>query len=124
MNEVKITGKICNLKHETLSNGKNFSTFGLSVWMCKKDGKDVYEFINCEMWDEHLVVSGGDKDITGKLKISSWIGKDGKKQSRITINVKSVEDAQSFNKEETKGVDVFPEKDVEPYDDLDDSLPF
>ena len=124
MNEVKITGKICNLKHETLSNGKNFSTFGLSVWMCKKDGKDVYEFVNCEMWDEHLVVTEGDKDITGKLKVASWLGKDGKKQSRITINVKSVEDAQPFNKEETKEVDIFPEKDVEPYDGLDDSLPF
>ena len=125
MNEVKITGKICNLKHETLPSGKIFSTFGLSVWMAKKNNKDTYEFINCEMWDEHLVVTEGDKDITGKLKVASWLGKDGKKQSRITINVKSVEDSKRFeNNDEAKGVDIFPDKDVEPYDDLDDSLPF
>lgn len=121
MNEVKITGKICNLKHETLSNGTNFSTFGLSVWMGKKDGKDVYEFINCEMWNEHLVVSGGDKDITGKLKVASWVGKDGKKQSRITINVKTVEDSKQFDNKESEvsepvGYSSKPE--------LDDSLPF
>lgn len=122
MNEVKITGKICNLKHETLPSGKIFSTFGLSVWMCKKNGKDVYEFVNCEMWDEHLVVTEGDKDITGKLKVASWIGKDGKKQSRITINVNSVEDSKRFEKKEEDecgepvGYSSKPE--------LDDDLPF
>lgn len=122
MNEVKITGKICNLKHETLPSGKIFSTFGLSVWMAKKNNKDTYEFINCEMWDEHLVVTEGDKDITGKLKVASWVGKDGKKQSRVTINVNSVEDSKRFEKKEEDecgepvGYSSNPE--------LDDDLPF
>jgi single-stranded DNA-binding protein len=94
MNEVKISGKICNVKHETLPSGKKFSTFGLSVWMGKKDGKNVYEFINCEMWDEHIVTSAGDKDVFGQLKIASWVGKDGKKQTKTSINVKSITDSE------------------------------
>lgn len=122
MNEVKITGKICNVKHETSPSGKMFSTFGLSVWMAKKNGKDVYEYVNCEMWDEHLVATEGDKDITGKLKVASWVGKDGKKQSRITINVKGIEDSKRFEEKEENeygepvGYSSKPE--------LDDDLPF
>ena len=122
MNEVKITGKICNLKHETLPSGKIFSTFGLSVWMAKKNGKDVYEYVNCEMWDEHLVATEGDKDITGKLKVTSWVGKDGKKQSRITINVKSVEDSKRFEKSEDEEDDNPAGYSSKP--ELDDDLPF
>lgn len=115
-NEVKITGKIANLKHETLPSGKLLSKFGLSVWMGKKDGKNVYEYINCDMWDEHLVVTDGDKDVTGSLKVNSWTDKEGKKQTRVFINVKSVVDSEDSPKTSPVEVKSTPE--------LDDDLPF
>lgn len=117
LNEVKITGKIYNVKHETTSSGTIYTTFGLSVWAGKKDGKNVYEFISCEMWKEHLVVSEGNKDVTGKLKVRSWTGKDGNKQVKISIDVESVVDSG-------KSIDSTPkpQKNTEP--ELDDDLPF
>ena len=115
MNEVKISGKIYNVKEAHTTSGKVISTFGLSVWNGKKDGNNTYEFINCKFWG-NIGNKDGDKIIQGKLTFDVW-EKDGKKVSKPVILVETIRKSE-FNNQQTGQVEQ------SSYDDLDDDVIF
>lgn len=130
MNNVELNGKICQQKAITTSTGKTITSFSLNFYNGKKDGKSQYAFIDCKMF------SAIDIDDKSNVACKGWLGsesweKDGKKYSRIVFYVKEIEvvdnKISSEGRNLDEGVDIFPDKDVEPNDDFgftDDEIPF
>lgn len=117
MNEIKISGKIYNKKESYTQSGKLCTTFGLSVWNGKKEDKNTYEFINCKFWGK-IDNTDGDKNIDGHLAFDVW-EKDGKKQVRPYILVKSIDGGKSEPLHSVKD-----EQQQHSYNDMDDDIPF
>lgn len=131
MNTLELNGKICQQKQIKTATGKIFTTFSLNFYNGKnKDGKSQYAFIDCQIFSAIDIEEKSNVACKGWLGSVSW-GKDGKKYSRIVFYVKEIEvtdnkissDGRNLN----EGVDIFPDKDVEPNDDFgfaDDEIPF
>lgn len=127
MNNLELNGKICQQKAITTSTGKTITSFSLNFYNGKKDGKSQYAFIDCKMFSALDIEDKSMVDCKGWLGSESW-EKDGKKYSRIVFYVKEIQvtsnkissDGTNLN----EGVDIFPDKDVEPYDDFSDDIPW
>lgn len=89
MNEIKIDGKLCNKKESFTPSGKCITTFGLNFYNGKKDGKSVYDFIDCKMFDKINFNSKERVSITGWLGVESWT-KDGKTNKKVVVYVKEI----------------------------------
>lgn len=128
MNNVELNGKICQQRAITTSTGKTITSFSLNFYNGKKDGKSQYAFIDCKMFSAIEIDDKSNVACKGWLGSESW-EKDGKKYSRIVFYVKEIEVVDNKISSEGRsiddGVDIFPDKDVEPNDDFgDDIVPF
>ena len=127
MNNVELNGKICQQKAITTSTGKTITSFSLNFYNGKKDGKSQYAFIDCKMFSAIEIDDKSNVACKGWLGAESW-EKDGKKYSRIVFYVKEIEvvdnKISSEGRNIDEGVDIFPDKDVEPYDDFSDDIPW
>lgn len=120
MNILELDGKICQQKAIITSTGKTITSFSLNFYNGKKDGKSQYAFIDCKLFDSLTIEDKTMVNCKGWLGSESW-EKDGKKYSRIVFYVKEIERVSK----DTKPVDIFPDKDVEPFNDDDDNvIPF
>ena len=90
MNEIKIDGILCNKKEAYTQTGKCITSFGLNFYNGKKDGKAVYDFIDCKMFDKTEFKNKDRVNLTGWLWMDSW-EKDGKTYKKIVIIIKSLE---------------------------------
>lgn len=112
MNEIKIDGKICSQRAFLTQSGKTITTFSLNIYNGKKDGKSVYDFVDCKYFgalnipDKTIVV------ITGWIGVESWV-KDAKENKRVVVYAKSVE------RDMTRATQEEPSNDL-----LDDDIPF
>lgn len=90
MNEIKIDGKICSQRAISTQGGKTITTFRLNIYNGKKDGKSVYDFIDCKYFDSLNIPDKTNIVITGWLGVESWV-KDGKENKRVVVYAKSVD---------------------------------
>lgn len=113
MNEVKISGKLCQKKEAFTQNGKCITSFGLSFYNGKKDGNTVYDFLDCKYFGKLNIKDKEIVDIVGWLAVESW-QKDGKKYSKTVVYCKDVKLYTSDNKT-SEQVENLP---------FDDEMPF
>ena len=111
MNEIKIDGILCNKKEAYTQTSKCITSFGLNFYNGKKDGKAVYDFIDCKMFDKTEFKNKDRVQLTGWLGIESW-EKDGKTNKKVVVYVKEL-----VNKTAEKSAD-------NSNDDFGDSIPF
>lgn len=113
MNEIKLDGKICSQKAFTTQSGKTITNFALNIYNGKKDGKAVYDFIDCKYF--------GALDIPDKTKVvvSGWLGvesweKDGKTNKRVLVYAKEVnrDIAVGMTKPENDNTNDFTDDDI------------
>ena len=118
MNTANIIGNLTRdpeLKHS--QSGKAIVNFSIAVQ--RKFKKDETDFFECVAWDktaeliaEHFC-KGHKIGITGDLQQQRW-EKDGKKQSKVIINVSQIDFLQAKDKGLT-GTDVTDDSDGFPY---------
>ena len=89
MNEIKIDGILCNKKEAYTQSGKCITSFGLHFYNGKKDGKAVYDFIDCKMFNKTALENKDRVQLTGWLGIESW-EKDGKTNKKVVVYVKEL----------------------------------
>lgn len=84
VNEVKLSGYIYKPTESHTTSGKTITRFGMKVWCGKdKDGKNVYDFVNCKCF-EHILNTTGEFDFTGRVTVESW-EKDGVKHKNVVF---------------------------------------
>jgi hypothetical protein len=98
MNEVKIDGILCNKKEAYTQSGKCITSFGLNFYNGKKDGKSVYDFIDCKMFDRTDLKNKDRVQLTGWLGVESW-EKDGKTNKKVVFYAREL--VKSDNKAAT-----------------------
>lgn len=127
MNEVKIIGKFCQKKEYYMQDGTCVTRFSLNFRNGKRGENDIYDFLSCKYLGKLDIENKCIVEVTGWLAVENW-EHDGKKYSKVVIKSKQggVVIYTPKGKEETQKVDIFPDKDVEPYEDLplDDDIPF
>ena len=111
MNEIKLDGILCNKKEAYTQAGKCITSFGLNFYNGKKDGKAVYDFIDCKMFNKTALENKDRVQLTGWLGIESW-EKDGKTNKKVVVYVKEL-----VNKNAEKPAD-------NSNDDFGDTVPF
>ena len=84
INEVKLSGYIYNPKETQTASGKTITRFGMKVWCGKgKDGKNIYEFVNCKCFNRLPQVEG-EVFFIGRVTVESW-EKDGVKHKNVVF---------------------------------------
>ena len=111
MNEIKIDGILCNKKESFTQSGKCITSFGLNFYNGKKDGKAVYDFIDCKMFEKSDLQNKDKVELIGWLGVESWT-KDGKTNKKVIVYAKEL-----VNKSVDKPVD-------NSNDDFGDDIPF
>ena len=84
MNEIKLDGILCNKKEAYTQSGKCITSFGLNFYNGKKDGKAVYDFIDCKMFEKTNFQNKDKIELTGWLGVESW-EKDGKTNKKVVV---------------------------------------
>lgn len=109
MNEVRITGKICNIKEAYTPSKKIVTSFGLNIYNGKdKDGNAKYDFLNCKCFEKIDVAP------KSMVLVEGWLGVEEYKQKKaITIYAKSIQPQNAAKNPE-----------VVETEDLDDDIPF
>lgn len=87
MNEIKIDGKICSQRSFTTQSGKTITNFSLAIYNGKKDGKVVYDFIDCKYFGALNIPDKTKVVVSGWLGVESW-EKDGKTNKRVVVYAK------------------------------------
>lgn len=90
MNEIKIDGKICSQRATKTASGKTITTFGLNIYNGKKDGKAVYDFVDCKYFGELDIADKTKVVVSGWLGVESWT-KDGKTIKRVVVYANHVD---------------------------------
>ena len=124
MNSLELNGKICQQKVFKTSDGGTVTHFALNFYNGKKNGENQYAFIDCKMFSAINIADKSYVTCKGWIASESW-EKDGKKYSRLVFKVKDIEidDKKPSQNENVEPVDIFPDKDVEPFN-VDDAIPF
>ncbi len=109
MNEVKISGKICNIKEVYTPSKKVVTSFGLNIYNGKDaEGNAKYEFLNCKMFDK---VQAEPKSM---VEVEGWLGVEEYKDKKyVVVYVKKISDLEK-KQDET----------VVANDNLDDDILF
>ena len=89
MNEIKLDGILCNKKEAYTQSGKCITSFVLNFYNGKKDGKAVYDFIDCKMFEKTALGNKDRVQLTGWLGVESW-EKDGKTNKKVVVYVKEL----------------------------------
>ena len=109
-NIINITGYVYNFKKSMFQNGTVLHTFGLQFYCGKKDGNNVYNFIDVKIFGEFPRIE--DKTqvlVTGRLCIGSYMDRGVKKYRTYIIAESIKQDVTSKEKaqeKELKGQDV------------------
>lgn len=105
-NYVELSGRVYNPEISTTTSGKRVARFGLSVWSGKdKEGKSMYNFVNCKYWGDEQIENGKDIDLSGKIAFDTW-EKDGKKNVRIYVLVDSFQDQKPVVPQQSQQEDL------------------
>lgn len=118
-NIINITGYVYNFKKSMFHNGTVLHTFGLQFYCGKKDGKNIYNFIDVKIFGDFPRIA--DKTqvlVTGRLCIGSYMDKGIKKYRTYIIAESVKQDVTS--KSETSD----PKEDESDDFDFDDSIDF
>lgn len=119
---------------KSTSGGQYFCRFTLANGYKKKQGEgyaDAVNFIDCVAWGKtaeaiHKYVSKGQRLLVeGCLRWSSWEGTDGKKQSKVEINVETFQFLQpKTDGGQSEPQSTQPESSAGTFNAPDDDIPF
>lgn len=118
-NSVVLVGRlVADPEIRTTTTGKNIATFTLAV----DKFKDGANFIDCETWErtadyvKQYTKKGNQVLVSGTLEQNVW-EKDGKKQSKLFVSVRSLQSLSSATPRQEKAE---PTEDTAPisYDEI------
>lgn len=111
MNEIKIEGNIYSKEPIHTSNGKVITPFGLAIYNGKKDGKTVYDFIDCKYFGSINISDKTKVVVTGWIGVESW-EKDGKTNRRTVIYAKEIQGdiTKGMTKPKLENTEVFDDE--------------
>lgn len=121
-NIINITGYVYNFKKSMFQNGTVLHTFGLQFYCGKKDGKNIYNFIDVKIFGEFPRIE--DKTqvlVTGRLYVGSYMDRGIKKYRTYIIAESVKQDVTSKEKSQEKEL---KSQDVPDNFDFDDSIDF
>lgn len=121
-NIINITGYVYNFKKSMFQNGTVLHTFGLQFYCGKKDGKNIYNFIDVKIFGEFPIIE--DKTqvlVTGRLYVGSYMDRGVKKYRTYIIAESVKQDVTSKEKSQEKELKG---QDVPDNFDFDDSIDF
>lgn len=121
-NIINITGYVYNFKKSMFQNGTVLHTFGLQFYCGKKDGKNIYNFIDVKIFGEFPRIE--DKTqvlVTGRLYVGSYMDRGVKKYRTYIIAESVKQDVTSKEKSQEKELKG---QDVPDNFDFDDSIDF
>lgn len=113
MNEIKLDGKICSQRAFNTQGGKTIISFSLNIYNGKKDGKAVYDFVDCKYFGELDIADKTKVVVSGWLGVESWT-KDGKTNKRVVVYAKEVgkDIAVGMVKSDVQQDDFLPDSEI------------
>lgn len=121
-NIINITGYVYNFKKSMFQNGTVLHTFGLQFYCGKKDGKNIYNFIDVKIFGEFPRIEEKTQVlVTGRLYVGSYMDRGVKKYRTYIIAESVKQDVTSKEKSQEKELKG---QDVPDNFDFDDSIDF
>lgn len=122
-NIINLTGRVYRFKKSMFQNGTILHSFGLQFYCGKKDGKNIYNFIDVKMFgDSPRIADKTQVLVTGRLFVGGYLD-NGVKKYKTCIIAESIKQDVTSKPEETEEKEDKKE-DIPDNFDFDDSIDF